>query len=477
MNAFVNSIQSHNLFGKTTTTNGIVARNSSTDPVVDLFYQWGASRNLTTAERLNRFQAAFQADPELSLRLLLWGRDIREGAGERNYFREVLSHLAITNYLQVIPLLPRIAELGRADDLFTLVGTPIEREALAFYAEQLHSGNGLFFKWAPREKSAQRPLALKLRHQLGMTSRQYRKFIVAGTSVVEQPMCAKQWSTINYSHVPSRASALYSKAFNRNDTDRYQQYLTDLVRPEQAAQPVKINASAIYPYDVIRGWEHASPTEAQRIEAQWAALPNWMNDVSVLPMIDTSGSMTAPAGKSSVTCLDVATSLGLYVASKSQGAFRDVWMEFSSESHIQHFAGDSIITKLRGMKSIIANTNLDNAFKQLLSFAIKHKVPQADMPKVILIFSDMQFDMGTRSSDSAQQMIKAQYKQAGYDLPVIVYWNLNSHDNVPVKAGKPGTVLVSGFSPSLVKSILSNIEEVTPRGIMMKTLMNPRYDF
>ena len=168
--------------------------------------------------------------------------------------------------------------------------------------------------------------------------------------------------------------------------------------------------------------------------------------------------------------MDVAASLGLYVASKSQGAFRDVWMEFSGKASLQHFKGDSVITKLRGMKSFVANTDLDNAFRELLSFAVKHNVPKSDMPKVILIFSDMQFDQGTRSSDSAQQMIKRSYKEAGYDLPVIVYWNLNSHNNVPVNAHKSGTVLVSGFSPSLVKSILSNIEDVTPYGIMMITL-------
>ena len=473
MNTFVSSITPHNLSGKTTTTNGMVARNSSKDPVMDLFYSWGASRNLTTDQRLTAFMQAYNHNPDLAIRLLLWGRDVREGAGERNYFREVYQQLAITNYSLATQLMPKVAELGRADDLFVLLGTPAEHEMLTFYCNQLRSGNGLFFKWAPREKSAQRSIALKLRRHLNMSSRIYRKFLSANTSVVETSMCAKQYSAINYSHVPSRASAIYSKAFNRNDTERYQQYLADLTKPESTA---KINAGAIFPYDVIKGWRRASVPEQQRIIAQWDALPNWTNDVNVLPMIDTSGSMDTPAGKSSVSCLDVAVSLGMYMASKSTGAFRDVFMEFPDQSHLHHVPGD-ILTKLRSLKSIVANTNLEAAFVNLLSFATKYNVPAADMPAVIMIFSDMQFDQASRKDWTANKMIRKHYEAAGYTMPSIVYWNLNHHGNVPVSAHKTGAALVSGFSPALAKSILTSVGDMTPAGIMYKTLTNPRYNY
>ena len=472
-NLFVTNIQPHNLSGKTTTTNGMVARVSSKDPVMDLFYQWGASRNLTTAQRLTAFMQAFNHHPDLATRLLLWGRDVREGAGERNYFREVYQHLAITQYPLAIQLIPKVAELGRADDLFVLLGTPAEHEMLTYYCNQLRSGNQLFFKWAPREKSANRSIAWKLRHHLNMSSRIYRKFLAANTSVVETPMCAKQYSSINYSHVPSKAAALYSKAFNRNDTERYQQYLADLVKPES---DVKINAGAIFPYDVIKGWKRADLSEQQRIIAQWNALPIWTNDVNVLPMIDTSGSMGAPVGKGVTTCMDVATSLGMYIASKSTGAFRDVFMEFSGESHLHHVPGD-ILTKLRSLKEIVANTNLEAAFLNLLSFATKHKVPAADMPAVIMIFSDMQFDQASRVDWTANKMIRKHYEAAGYTMPSIVYWNINHAGNVPVSSHKSGAALVSGFSPSIVKSILTSVTDMTPHGIMNKTLSNPRYNY
>ena len=74
-------------------------------------------------------------------------------------------------------------------------------------------------------------------------------------------------------------------------------------------------------------------------------------------------------------------------------------------------------------------------------------------------------------------MIKRKYKDAGYEAPAIVFWNLNAADNVPVKYDQRGAALVSGFSPSIVKAVLSaDTDQFTPEGIMMKTIMVPRYD-
>jgi hypothetical protein len=54
---------------------------------------------------------------------------------------------------------------------------------------------------------------------------------------------------------------------------------------------------------------------------------------------------------------------------------------------------------------------------------------------------------------------------------------LSAADNVPVKYDQKGAALVSGFSPAVVKAILSaDTEGFTPESIMMKTIMVPRYD-
>ena len=122
------------------------------------------------------------------------------------------------------------------------------------------------------------------------------------------------------------------------------------------------------------------------------------------------------------------------------------------------------------------STNLHAAFENILSVAVNGNVPQEEMPSMLLIFSDMQFNRCVRYDDTAMNMIERKYAEAGYQVPAIVFWNLNSSDNVPVTADKSGAALVSGFSPAILTALLSeNLAEFTPRNIMLKAIMNDRY--
>jgi len=120
------------------------------------------------------------------------------------------------------------------------------------------------------------------------------------------------------------------------------------------------------------------------------------------------------------------------------------------------------------------NTNLHAAFEEILRIAVKGGVNAGEMPKTLLILSDMQFDACVKHDDSAHQMIKRKYKDAGYAVPNVVFWNLNSKDSVPVKFDKQGTALVSGFSPAVMKGVLSGTD-MTPYGIMLATVDVDRY--
>jgi hypothetical protein len=121
------------------------------------------------------------------------------------------------------------------------------------------------------------------------------------------------------------------------------------------------------------------------------------------------------------------------------------------------------------------STNLHAAFEAILKYAEKGNVPAKDMPRYILILSDMEFNQCARYDDSAMQMIERKYEAANYSVPNIVFWNLNARaGNVPVKHDKSGVALVSGFSPSIMTSILA-AEDLDPTSVMMKTLTSPRY--
>ena len=460
------------------TTNGMKARKSSANACVDLFYNIGASRgkNIVPA-----FTAAYVENSDLALRIVQWARDARGGSGERQIFRDVLTHLEKTNPEDASRLMAKVPELGRYDDLLVFKTQPLKAQAYTMLGDALRARNGLAAKWTPRKGE----VAREIREFFGMTPKQYRKSLVALTNVVETQMCSNDWDNINYNHVPSVAHARYKKAFGRHGTT-YAEYVTKLVKGEAG---VKINAGAVFPYDVLKGAinrysrSQMSKTELDALQAQWDALPNFVGDANVLPMVDSSGSMTCTAGgynsKSGLTCLDVAISLGLYFADKNKGKFADCFLTFSRTPKLVNLKGN-INQKIDQMNTgEVANTNLNSAFDLILKTAVSNKVPQAEMPETLIIFSDMQFDGAVDGKDeSAIQMMERKYNEAGYALPKVVFWNLNAaYGNTPVKFDESGTALVSGFSPAVAGGILSgNMDDFSPEAIMLKTVMKDRYD-
>lgn len=457
------------------TANGMKARKSTANAVVDLFYNAGASRgkNIVPA-----FTAALVENRELALRVAAWLRDARGGAGERQLFRDILKYLEKTDTVAAKALLHKIPELGRWDDIFVFETKEMKAEAYTMLGDALRARNGLAAKWTPR----QGPIAVEVREFFGMSPKFYRKSLVELTKVVESQMCAKEWDAINFSHVPSVASARYKKAFNRN-TPKYAEYVQALVKGDKPE--VKVNASVAYPYDVLKGRINHygnikfDKTELELIQKQWEALPNYVGDANILPLVDVSGSMTCSAGENTkLSCLEVAVSLGLYLADKNKGKFKDTFLTFSSKPELLHLTGN-INQKIDQMvkSKWEMGTNLHAAFKKILDVAVKGNVPQEEMPAMVLILSDMQFNQCVVHDDSAIQMIARKYQEAGYEMPKVVFWNLNAaYGNAPVKFDKSGTALVSGFSPAVVKPLLAgDLDNFTPEAVMMKTIMDDRY--
>jgi hypothetical protein len=456
------------------TLNGMKARISTANACVDLFFAIGASRGKNI---IPQFTAAYVENADLALRIVQWARDVRGGSGEREIFRQVLTHLENTNPADAARLLVKVPELGRWDDLFVFKTQPLKSQAFTMLGDALRARNGLAAKWTPRKGDT----AVEIRKFFGMTPKQYRKSLVNMTTVVETQMCSGSWDTINYSHVPSVAHSRYKKAFGRHGTT-YAEYVTKLVKGEAG---VKINANAIFPHDVLKGriggygsttW---SKTDLDVIEAQWNALPNYVGDASVLPLVDVSGSMTCAAGqKGTTTCLEIAVSLGLYFADKNRGTFKDCMLTFSDKPQLVRLKGainekiDQMVSTDWGM-----STNLHAAFDVILKTAVDNSVAPADMPATLIIFSDMQFNACVQNDDSAMEMIERKFEAAGYALPKVVFWNLNAGSNVPVKFDKKGTALVSGFSPAIAASVLgADPDAFTPEAIMLKAVMSDRYD-
>jgi len=462
------------------TANGAVTNASSLNKNVDLFFLAGASRG---KDITSTFAGALVEDSEVAVRVLEWARDARGGAGERETFRKLFGYLIRTEPKLAERVLVKVPELGRWDDVLLTFGSVLERDALRMIAFALTNvGDGLCAKWMPRQGAE----ANKIRSYMKLTPKQYRKLLVGLSNTVEQKMCAQDWTGIVYPHVPSVAAGRYQKAFLKHDPAGYAKYKEKLVSGE-----AKINAAVSYPYDVIRSLTHGDKEVAV---AQWKALPNYLegSDENIMAVVDVSGSMQSVAS-GSVTALDVAISLGLYVSERQGGIFKDTFMTFSAAPQMLKLKGDlkqrydQMARSDWGM-----NTDIGAVFKLILSAAVKNSVPQKEMPTKILILSDMEFDQcvttggtasgrystgGSAVSVSAMEFIEKEYQAAGYKAPQIVFWNLNGRaGNSPVTYNKAGAALVSGFSPSIVKSVLGG-EEMTPISIMLKTVMVQRYDF
>ncbi len=480
-NAFVQAMQVAGNF--TTTENGALTNKSTLNDVLDFFGAGGALRTRTEQDIVNLFTRAFAQDRLTALKILFYFRDVREGQGERRTFRIILKFLAL-NYPDVVEKnLANIAFYGRYDDLYTLVGTPLESKVFALFAEQLKADLkslkkgepvSLLAKWlksANTSSSESVALGKKTFKALGLSPVRYRKILSAlrkHIDVLETKMCSGEWSAINFERVPSKASLNYRKAFGRHDQERYAAYLKSVEKGE-----AKMNAGAVYPYEVFRSIVNGAPSAQDIMQAdlQWKAMPNWLagNEHFGLVIADTSGSMSGMP-------ILVSVSLAMYFAERNLGPFKDVWINFSNQPTFQRLRGSNIHEKWMNMDKTNwdQSTNLQAAFDLILDTARANKIPAKEMPTVLYIVSDMEFN--NSGGDTNYDVIRRKYAASGYELPRLVWWNVNArNDQHPIRADATGTALVSGASPSILKSLLS-AKTFNPLDIVYETVNKPRYE-
>lgn len=470
---FKNAIQ--NTPVKAKTFNGGATFESSTNPCVDLFFIIGASRGKNI---ISTFEKSLGFDEDTTLRMLFWARDIRQGAGERKTFRDLFLHLEKNRPSTALKLLRLVPEYGRWDDLLIFTGS-LQKPAFEVIANGLKNPatSGLCAKWMPRKGY----LAKQLREHLGLSPKAYRKLLVSlSKDVVEVKMCAKEWNAIDFNKVPSLASARYQKAFFKNAPETYSAYRSALSSKDPVVRSTaKINASAIFPHDVLKSVYRGDPEVAK---AQWDALPNYLGDNKILPVCDVSGSMGTfgLTAKGNVAPIDISVSLGLYIADKQTGPFKDLVCTFSGESRFEVLKGD-ILSKTKQLSNLhwSMNTNLEKVFANILKLAVQHSLPDSELPRIVLIISDMEFDSCVSNKEkTVYQKAKQEFEKRGYTLPKVVFWNVNGRaGNSPVTVKDENTALVSGYSPSILKSVLkADFAEFTPVGIMNSTLKAARYN-
>ena len=471
--------------GRTYTENGALTHASTHSHCLDLFATVGALREQSEEVIRTRFVRAFTEDPDLAMKLLFFARDVRGGLGERRVFRICLQWLANNAPHTIKKNIPFIAEYGRWDDLLSLLGTPCQYLALAQIRKQLMAdltamdmGDdvSLLAKWLP-SVNASNPETVRMAKQvaryLGMTDAQYRKTLVklrARIRILENSLREKDYS-FDYAKQPSKALFKYRKAFLRNDSERYEDFLDKVSRGE-----AKLHTGTLTPYEIIAPFfdRQVDDREAASIDATWNAQEDFTGGENALVVIDGSGSMYCFGEPRPAS---VALSLGIYFAERNRGLFRDHFITFSEKPQLVQIKGKTILEKVRYCRGFneVANTNLQRVFELILNAAVKNAVPQEELPSTLYIISDMEFDSCAEGADITNfEYAKKRFEEAGYKLPRVVFWNVQSRNaQQPVTQNEQGVALVSGCSPRIFGMLTAGT--LSPMGYMLDILGSERY--
>lgn len=471
------------------TENGAAALNSTSDARLDLFGVIGALRGADRVRIERLFSEAYRIDPLFATKIAFYARDIRGGLGERETFRTIIRYMARMHPEALGPNLDLIGVYGRYDDLYCLIGTPLENEMWAamkaqFEEDRRNLENGmtvsLLAKWiktADASSAKTRELGILTARKLGYTVYEFKRIVRAlrrRIGVIETLMTEGRWNEIRYPEVPSRAMMIYRDAFRRHDGERYEQFVNRAVAGRE-----KIHAGTLYPYDIV---EKVAPRLGNyfavsalntdpALEAQWRQLPDYVEPgTNALVIADTSGSMTGRP---------MATSVGLavYFAERNRGAYHNMFMSFSGTSRIQVLRGETLAQKIDSinMNDWSGSTNLRAAFEHVLEIAIRNHVPQSEMPKSLIVISDMEIDYCGDRDWTFYERMEEMFRMNGYIIPNIIFWNVASrHDIFHADRNRKGVQLASGQSAAVFRQVMQTVG-MNPVEAMEKIINSERY--
>ena len=487
------------------TENGAPARTTTGDNLINLFAVIGAMRERDESDIISMWESAYRENPELAVRMIFYAGDIRGiGLGERRTFRILVKHLANTHPSIMRKNIVNIPYYNRWDSLYELVATPCEHDMWDLVRTQWLEDFGnmkhnkpisLMAKWLASVNASSKKTCMlghKTARELGLSQAVYRRALSklrAYLKVVEKSMSAQEWATIEYSAVPSYAMKNYSQAFARHDKDRFSSYKESLEQKiaDGTISQKDIKSATLFPYDLVRKyidndfdyWSRRSYIGRYDTitEAQWKALPDYLDEeANVIVMADVSGSMYSP----NYQPISASLGLALYFASRNKGIYHNKYMTFTDRpSFLTINENASLHDQLVQAWSagVGYSTNLERAFMYILDTAIENNVKPEDMPKALVVVSDMEIDPFFRGYqlDFLEEMMR-RFRNAGYSMPKVLFWNVEGRNSTfHAKYTNPNAVFASGYSASAFTSIIKGINK-TAYEVMYDTLMDAQYD-
>jgi hypothetical protein len=337
-----------------------------------------------------------------------------------------------------------------------------------------------------------------------MTARQYRKtlsILRTRINVLEKLMSENRWDEIEFDKIPSRAGMIYKNAFARHDLERAKNENVQTYAEFAKDTTKKVNAKALYPYECVSEatkimfgrnyyWyydqENVALDDTNRlmVNKYWDNLTDYFNNATFngIAVVDTSGSMT---GRDASAPINVAISLGLYCAEHNNGPFAGNYISFSSRPQMIRTEGVDFCDKVARIyrTNLCENTNIEATFDLLLQTALQPGVRKEDIPKNVIVISDMEFDAATSSwryksrinsanCETVMENVARKWAAHGLELPHLIFWNVDARQNNIPMLGNGRVSFVSGFSPSIFETIMSG---KTGYDLMMEKLDTERY--
>lgn len=380
----------------------------------------------------------------------------------------------------ILPNLDLVGVFGRYDDLYCLIGTTIEDEMWASmkkqFEEDLQNMNqgkaiSLLAKWiktADSKSEHTRKLGVLTAKKLGYSVYNFKRIVRSmrkHISVTESLMSTGKWNEIQYSNVAGRAMMIYRNAFMRHDEERFKNYIGAALAGKE-----KIHSAVLYPHDIVEKILYDGE-DSKVLEAQWRQLPDYLSEgMNAIVMADVSGSMYGRPMAASI-------GLAIYFAERNKGAYHNLFMTFSEKPETVVLKGETLEQKIQYVAKADwgMNTDLRVAFQEVLDIAVEHDVSQQEMPKSIIVISDMEIDYCGSDDWSFYENMKKQFSDYGYEIPNIVFWNVNSrHDVFHADYTRKGVQLCSGQSVTVFKQLLESIGS-SPIEMMEKVINSERY--
>lgn len=476
-----------------TTENGANALQTSGNCFVDFFMMFVRNIDINLIEEY--MDQCWKIDPKKTVAIILHARDRMNGKKEKNisnramiWMRKYMYNtykLNITNYINKYGCWKDLMYICLKCPKYHELEIEIITEQLKKDKENLEKGLpvSLCGKWVSSEKDKYDD-KLKLAHEIAkslfkdddkMMERYRKEYLVPlrkQIDIVESYMTSNKWTEIKYDQVPAVATKRLRNAFTKHDPEGYARYL-EMV----AIGTKKIKIAGILPHELVNYYLKNDKYD-ETIELQWKELVNNVKEQGILdniiPVVDVSGSMFTC---DNVQPIQVSIALGLLISECTSGFFANKMISFHDSPVICKLSGDTLQEKVRKIKEIPAgtSTNFEAVFDLLINSGKMFDIDNEQMPKKIIVLSDMQFDEASANNEITEntlhEIIVSKYENTDYTPPKFIYWNLSPRYNgtFPVKAINDNIAMISGFSEQLLKVFMNN-DDFNPVNIVYDIL-------